>query len=259
MKILKMKDCGEKHYTQKPLLFDLPFKLIVVGRSQLSGKTNLLGNLLLRKEYYRSDFKGENMYLISSSTSVDKKLQTIIEQKEIPASNVFPAYDEAMLETLYELLESDYVESVNNKQRPPNVLLIFDDISFGGQLASKKHGIMSKLFCNARHINVSTILTSQKYGGDILTTCRENTTGLIAFASTEKQLELITEDHNYMESKKQFKKMFRKATDEKHSFLVVNYSNSPKQRYLDSEFHPICTCADGSNKCGGKTYHGTTE
>ena len=60
-KILKMKDRGEKHYTAKDRIFDLPFKLIIIGRSQLAGKTNLLGNLLLRKEYYLNDFKGENM------------------------------------------------------------------------------------------------------------------------------------------------------------------------------------------------------
>ena len=63
-----MKDRGEKHYTHKPMLFDIPFKIIVVGRSQLARKTNFLGNLLLRKEYYLDDFKGEDIYLVSPST-----------------------------------------------------------------------------------------------------------------------------------------------------------------------------------------------
>ena len=105
MKILKMKDSGEKHYTAKPLLMDLPFKIIVVGRSQLAGKTNLLGNLLLRKEFYLNDFDGEDIYLVSPSTTVDKKLMAIIETKEVPATNIITSYDEEILEALYLMIE----------------------------------------------------------------------------------------------------------------------------------------------------------
>ena len=238
--ILKMRDSGESHYTSKPLLFNIPFKLIVVGRSQLAGKTNWLGNILLRKEFYLDDFKGEDIFLISPSTSVDKKLSTIIDVKEIPMTNILSAYDEEILETVYQLMEQDYIEAVENKKRVPNKLVIFDDMSFGGGLKSKQNGVMSKLFCNGRHINVSTIVTAQKYT-DILSTCRENTTGAVLFSSTDKQLDLISEDHNYLETKKAFRKMFREATTEKHSFLVVNYSNEPQERYLDSTFQPIST------------------
>lgn len=245
-KILKMRDKGEKHYTHKPMLFDIPFKIIVVGRSQLAGKTNLLGNLLLRKEYYLDDFKGEDIYLVSPSTAVDAKLAAIIEEKEIPSMNVLPDYDEEVLQMVYEMIEEEYQEAVDEKRAPPNKLVIFDDMSFGGKLKSKVHGVMAKLFCNGRHINCSTIVTAQKYS-DILTTCRENTTGAVLFSSTEKQLDLMADDHNYKDSKAEFKKMFREATKAKHSFLVVNYSNDPEHRYLDSEFRPI-TC--GCDKCG---------
>ena len=237
-KILKMHDSGENHYTQKELLFDIPFKLLVVGRSQLAGKTNWLGNILLRKEFYLDNFNGEDIFLISPSTSVDKKLSTIIDVKEIPATNVLSAYDEEMLEAVYQLMEDDYLEAVENKRRPPNKLIIFDDLSFGGTLKSKQNGIMSRLFCNGRHINCSTIVTAQKYS-DILTTCRENTSAAILFSSTDKQLDLIADDHNYLDSKKEFRQMFRTATKEKHSFLVVNYSNENADRYLDSHFQPI--------------------
>jgi len=238
MQILKMRDSGETHYTKKPILFDLPLKLIVIGRSQLAGKTNFLGNILLRKEYYLNDFEGENIFIVSPSTSVDRKLQAIIEHKEIPAMNILPDYDEEVLGALYELMKSDYEEAVAAKKKVPNKLVIFDDMSFGGQLKSKHHGVIAKLFCNGRHINCSTIVTAQKYS-DILTTCRENTTGAVLFSSTDKQLDLISDDHNYLNSKTEFKRMFKDATKAKHSFLVVNYSNDPEQRYLDSEFQPI--------------------
>ena len=42
LKILKVIDKNEKHYTDKGLLWDLPMRLLVVGKSHLSGKTILL-------------------------------------------------------------------------------------------------------------------------------------------------------------------------------------------------------------------------
>ena len=250
MQILKMGDSGGRHYTAKPLLMDLPFKVIVVGRSQLAGKTNLLGNLLLRKEFYLNDFKGEDIYLVSPSTTVDKKLMAIIEMKDVPATNIITSYDEETLEALYLMIEEQYTDAVDNKKKPPNSLVVFDDMSFGGKLKARQNGIMSKMFCNGGHINLSTIVTAQKYS-DILSTCRENVTGAILFSCTDKQLDLISDDHNYLDSKKEFRKMFRCVTKEKHAFLVVNYSNRPGQRYLTSEFRPICRCK-GASKCGGE-------
>lgn len=246
-KILKMKDRGEKHYTSKDRIFDLPFKLIIIGRSQLAGKTNLLGNLLLRKEYYLNDFKGENMFIVSPSTSVDHKLKAIIDAKEIPALNVIPDYDEEVLNAVYKLMQEKYLEATDLKRKPPNFCVIFDDMSFGGALKARNYGAITRLFCNGRHLNISTIVTAQKYS-DIHTTCRENTTGAILFASTDKQLDLITDDHNYLESKKDFKRMFKEATKEKHSFLVVNYSNPPEERYLDSEFEALDAAEEGMHK-----------
>ena len=37
LKILKVIDKTEKHYTDKGLLWDLPMRLLVVGKSHLSG------------------------------------------------------------------------------------------------------------------------------------------------------------------------------------------------------------------------------
>ena len=94
-------------------------------------------------------------------------------------------------------------------------------------------------------------MTAQKYS-DILTSARENATGLVLFSCTDKQLELISEDHNYLPCKKQFKQIFRNVTDSKHSFMVVNYTNPSSERYMDANFRHICTCTDGNNSCKGE-------
>lgn len=237
LEIYKVIDKADSYYTKKDLTFDLPLRIAIVGASQRSGKSSIIVNLVCRDEFYNKDFKGENIYIISPSIENDLKLKKMIEVKDIPEHNLFTEYDEGLLEELYEMLAEDYKESVDNGEVPSNKLIIFDDMSYSGALKNKTHGIISKLFCNGRHILISTLLTSQKYS-DLLTTCRENLNGAILFSCSNKQLDLIEQDHNFLKNKKEFNNMFRDATKEKHSFFVVNYTNG-EDLYQDSNFNFI--------------------
>jgi hypothetical protein len=238
LSIYKVKDEAETYYTKKDLIFDVPFRLLIVGKSQLSGKSNILVNLLLRDEFYNKDFDGSNIFLVSPSITNDEKLKKIIKVKEIPEDNLFLEYDEDVIKELYKMLQDEYEEAKANGDKPQNKLIIFDDASYDGDLKSKKHGIINKIFSNGRHIMLSAIITSQKYS-DILTSCRLNCNGAIIFNTNNRELEMIEADHNYLETKKEFMKMFRNVMNEKHSFLVVNYTNPKEQRYLDKNFDVI--------------------
>lgn len=240
IKIFKMRDKNEALHKKKGLLFDLPMKLLIIGKSQLSGKSNLIGNILLQedKRLYRDEFDGDDIYIVSPSARTDNKIRTLIEEKDIPAGNVFEDYDERELDTLYEVLKDEFNNAIIEKEKPRHKLIIFDDMSASGMLKKNMNGVMAKIFCNGRHIMLSVIVTAQKYS-DILTTCRENSTGLMVFAGTDRQLNLIMDDHNHFEDRKEFVKMFREQTNEPHSFLVVNYSNPIKTRYMDKNFKPL--------------------
>jgi len=236
--ILKVKDKNEKHYTSKYPLSDIPFRILVIGKSQLSGKTNFLVNLLLNPDerFYKGDFKGENIFLISGSAGNDAKLQTLIKEKEI--DNVFTDYDEDTIEAVYDMIEGEYEDAVEHNRVPENYLMIFDDMSFKGIFKNKDFGIIKKIFSNGRHINLSAIITAQKYT-DIMTSIRENMTMGVFFNCSDKQLDVITEDINYATAKKEFKKVFRANTLKKHSFFVVNFTNDHESMYLNSQFQPI--------------------
>ena len=236
--MLKMIDKNESNRVDKGLLFDLPMRILIVGKSQLSGKTNLIGNLLLRDPLYRKHFEGDNIFIVSPTSSIDHKMKTIISQLDVPTANVFRTYNEGRLDTLYQAIETEYLQRKEDGEKPKRYLFILDDISYNGDLKSHTHGFVAKLACNGRHLNISTIVTAQKYS-DILTTFRENCTGAILFSCSNKQLDLIAEDHNFLTSKKDFYKMFRHYTSEPHSFLVVNYSNPYESRYLDKQFRPV--------------------
>lgn len=248
LSILRMVDTGENHYTDKGLLWNLPMKLIIIGRSQLSGKTNLLGSLLLQEDsrFYRNDFAGEDIYLFSpSADGSDHKLSTIINEKEIPKSNIFPKMCETTIEALYENIQEAYLKALEEKKKPVHSLFIFDDLAQGGQLKSK---MIEKLCIVGRHIMISTIMTSQKYTL-VSTVARENATGFVLFNSTDKQLDLISDDNNYLSKKNDFKDLYRKLTKENHSFMVVNYSNNADNRYQNSNFESVHACGEILEKC----------
>lgn len=222
-KIYRMIDKTDKFIKKKAPLFDLPFRLLLVGKSGM-GKTSIIGNLLLRNEMYRKNFDVENIFIFSGSLG-ETKLNTIINELEIPNSNLFDSYDETALEAVYDTLVDRYNEALDEKKRPQNSLVILDDLSFTGRMSSanKKNDQLHRLFCNGRKFLISTIVTAQKYS-QISTVARENATGLILGQMSNKQLDLVEADVNFLKNKKEFQKMFREQTPTKHDFMIVNFS-----------------------------------
>jgi hypothetical protein len=237
--MIKMADASEEHRIHKEDLFDLPMKILIIGKSQLSGKTNTVGNLVLRpyskddpaQQMYNGNFLGRNIYIVCPSIALDPKWPAIIESKQIPPGNISEKYDEEELIELYKRLERNF------KINPEHTLVILDDCSFSGALKAKLHGAIAQLFMNGRHLLISTIVTAQKYS-DIFTGARENCTGAILYKCSRKQAELIDADFGEG-SKTNFMKVFRKITREKHSFMVVNFTNDPDKVFMDSNFEPI--------------------
>tara|TARA_R110002096_G_scaffold41594_2_gene112399 strand:+ start:852 stop:1580 length:729 start_codon:yes stop_codon:yes gene_type:complete len=234
LKILKVKDKSEKHYIHNGKLFDLPSSIIICGRSLISGKSSIILNLLLRKEFkFGQHFKGENIYIVSPSTDTDYKLKTLIKQKDIPESNIFTEYSEEGLEAV-----SDHIREVYEEDKSVHQLIIFDDASYSGVFKKKRFGILAKMFQNSRHEQLSIIATTQTYT-DIGNNLRSNSNILILFGTSDRILDTIADENAYAMSKKAFKEMFKKYTKKKHSFIVINYQNNIEERYLDSDFNPI--------------------
>ena len=236
-KILKVRDKNDSYYTPIERLFDLPFRLLINGKSQLSGKTTIILNLLLNPVFgYDKLFEGDDIYIVSNN-KLDNKLSLMADKLDIPEGNRFE-YDEDYLEILYDDMEESFMEETMEGGKPQNRLIIFDDCGYSGSLKNKQSGIISKMICNGRHLNLSQIYTSQRFS-QVSTTLRTNLTGAILFNTSMKELELITEDMNYMSNKKEFVKTFRETTKEPRQFMVINFSNKPEEMYLDTTFTPI--------------------
>lgn len=233
---LKVKDNTDSYYTAIPTLFDIPARVAIVGKSFLSGKTSVIMNLILREKYYKKYFNGEDIYIVSNN-AVDNKLKILMKEKEIPDTN-YMSYNEDALEVLYEHLEEQFVEETEDGGKPTNKLIILDDVGYSGSLKDSQSGFISKVSCNGRHINLSCILTAQKYT-QISTTFRNNLTGLLLFSTTDKELQLVADDHNYLQKKSDFMKIYRENTKGRHSFFVVNYTEDMENRYMNDKFEVI--------------------
>lgn len=237
LKILKMKDKSDKNEVHKDLIFDLPMRLIIAMRTG-GGKTNLLANLLIRKkEFYGDDFKGDDIYIITPLIN-DNKLEQLIEVKEIPDENIFYEYDEELLTALYDKLTEEFKERTEAGKKPHHKIIVFDDISYTGKLRSGNFNIVNKIFNNGRKHNISAILTTQYYY-HISPNQKNNASGIIVGNTSDKALDSIMDDNNYLGSKKAFRKLFRTEIREKHDFLVINYSNNRENLYLNKDFERI--------------------
>ena len=232
--ILRVNDKTDSYYTKKKDIFDLPFRLLIIGKSFLSGKSTVILNLLLREKFYKNDFKGENIFIVSNN-AMDNKMRILKTEKDVDPHN-FMMFSEANLEAVYEEVEERALEAIAEGKKPPNSLIVIDDVAFSGGLKEKTNGTLSRIMCNGRHVNLSIIVTAQKYS-QLSTTMRANASGAILFSNSMNEVEAMAQDFNYLESKKEFVTLFRKATKEKNSFLVVNFSED--SIYQNSNFEPI--------------------
>ena len=238
IQILKLKDNTDSFVKRKNKTFDLPMRVLLTGKTGM-GKTNILSNFLLNdnKEFYRKDFDPENIFIFSNSLEGDNKLKIIIRELDIPDENLFKKYDEEVVEVIYDMLMENYNESIEEGEKPKHSLMIFDDVSFDGSLKGKeKESQMNRIFMNGRKFLISTLATAQKYSS-FGTGLRENASGLLLGKSSNKQLDLIEQDHNYLKNKKDFRDMYLDNTKDKHDFLVINYSKP--ELYFTKEFEPI--------------------
>ena len=237
LKSYRMIDSTDNFTTKKERLFDLPMRIIMVGKTGDS-KSTTLARMLLDKNFYRDDFEADNIFIFSGSFKGDNKLNIIKRELDIPSQNLIDGYDENHLEVLYENLVDEYNEKISDGETDPkklNSLFVFDDLAYTGCMkANSKGDLLSKIFMNGRKYLISCIVISQKYSS-VGTILRENSSGLILSRCSNKQLELLASDHDYLESKKEFIKLYKKTTNVPYSKFIINFSHPTLYQNQDYE------------------------
>ena len=236
-KVFKMKDISDNFTIKKDDIPSLPMRMLAIGRTGCGKSSIALGNLLLRDEFYRKDFLPENIFIFSGSLSGDIKLRTIIDNLDIPSSNLFDTYDQESANDIYDILVQNFNEKINDKMKPEHSLIIFDDLGYTNlQKTNKKNNILDKILCNGRKYIISTITLNQKLT-QLNTNAREQCSAVLLWKSTKKQQDLAESSFNYLSNRNAFFELVRKNTIGQHDFLVMDFQKP--EIYRDMEFKPI--------------------
>jgi len=236
-KIRKVIDKSDSQVIDMGILPNVRFFGMLVGKTGAS-KTTLLINMLLNPEFgYDKIFKGDNIYIFSGSLNSDKKLEKLIETKDLAQSNLYSEYDNDLLNALYDKLEEEYNERDMNDEPVEYPLIILDDLSFA-MGRGKEFNALTRLAQNSRKLGISVLITTQHYS-QIPLAVRNNISFAVLYATSSKNLAIIEEEHNYLKSKRQFLTMWKDNVIGKRDFIVVNYDNDKNDIYLNKEFEKI--------------------
>lgn len=204
-----------------------PSSVLFCGKSG-AGKTQLLLNLLTKKEFYAGYFDMIFLFSQTAGSGADDLYQEHL--PELEEDHMFEP-DEDGLAQLDHILETQK-KIIKDKgiDKSPKILVLFDDIAHARKfLASKQY---LQLHIMNRHYNISTFSLTQSYT-KIPRAARSQVSAIVFYhGCTGTEIERLSEEHTPPKWKeKQFKRMVEFAIKDKYSFLYINKHAESKKQY----------------------------
>ena len=203
-----------------------PFVLVLLGTCG-SGKTSYSYSIIKNlKKYY-------DIILIYSSTRDSKEAWKQLETKksDVIVQNRFNP-DE--LEDFLDDIQNENVERLDDKKKPLNTLVLFDDMIFSNTMDKMRGNIIDHIISIHRHkdINVSLLFCSQSYTALSRNLRVLNCSAVFLFQVNKTDLERIAEEHSGLLDKDEFITIFKqlRKTD-KYAPFVINYKKPLEKRF----------------------------
>jgi hypothetical protein len=172
--------------------FSFPAIMMIYGTPK-TGKTHFLLNFL---EEIKHKFDEIICYLGTKDGS--KAFLDLNKTKEKPSIKILFNYSEDDLRKWYKKLEDKQNKLIEAKKKPLNVLIVGDDIlSFRNFMATSRSNpsILEEICANYRHVNLSMIITSQRYMQVIPALRCLNFKYMIVFGMGLKDIQKVGEEH----------------------------------------------------------------
>lgn len=180
-----MKGFPQNELMSQKVIPDMASSCIIVGGTG-SGKTNLLVNLMLNKDFYRDYFDSEEIYLFSANGKTDDLLMTMgLHDDRIITKNHIKELG-ALIKRLNKRCEDE------GKYDCKRACIIFEDLTSIKKLQDSEEFI--KLFTENRHHAAMVFAMVHKYKG-LNRTCRLQGHNFIIFPCQNSDLKQISEDH----------------------------------------------------------------
>ena len=160
-----------------------PFSFLISGASG-SGKTNLLLNLLTRKEFYQNYF--HYIMVFSPTASAGDDMHDVLGLPEENIKNDFTQEDlDHIIEVRKNLIKDKGIEYVAKNSR---MLIILDDVIASTSFLMSSSAL--KMFALLRHYLCSVIVLTQSYN-KIPRALRLNCNAIAVFPASQSEVEVL--------------------------------------------------------------------
>ena len=186
-----------------------------------SGKTVLISNLLLRKDFYKDMF--DTIFIFSTTiNNGDNSSRFLLEYDRV---KIYNHYSDSLLQNIL-----DYQASFKKENRP-RISIVFDDfLSFPN---IKKSSLMFSVSSMYRHYNIKLLVYSTQIFRGVPPIVRQSIDYLIMFSNGNQKevLKIYDELGSRFGSFKKFIELLNIATKDKYNFLYMDLYNRPALAY----------------------------
>lgn len=213
-------------FDDKPLPLK-PCNYGIFGRKG-SGKTNLLLNLITRKEspWYRLF---DMIFLISPTADKDDKLKELL--SDIGEDQYYKRLCNETLTAIIDVIDThteEFKRKKKNKGKKPAYLIVYDDVIHDLQ-RKKDTYLVCMLATQNRHRHITNVYLLQKYNTYLPVVVRSNL-DCISYYRTDNRSELEAFVKEQNQDEEALTEMYNFSTKEAYSFLHINMY-SPKTRF----------------------------
>jgi len=201
---------------------------IINGKSG-SGKTNLLLNLCLKKEFWgkerptdKTGYFDLTFFFSPTAESDDMPEYLGIDKKRIVVDDF-----ENKLEHVFSV--QDKIIKSKGIEKSPKILLIYDDMQANAKFMRSK--IFLRSFIANRHSNITTIFLSQSFTRTPRA-CRLQASNIMIFPASESEINLLVDEFCPAHTTSaQFYELVKEATKDQFNFLHINCKAPMQDRF----------------------------
>jgi len=201
---------------------------IINGKSG-SGKTNLLLNLCLKKEFWgkerptdKTGYFDLTFFFSPTAESDDMPEYLGIDKKRIVVDDF-----ENKLEHIFSV--QDKIIKSKGIEKSPKILLIYDDMQANAKFMRSK--IFLRSFIANRHSNITTIFLSQSFTRTPRA-CRLQASNIMIFPASESEINLLVDEFCPAHTTSaQFYELVKEATKDQFNFLHINCKAPMQDRF----------------------------